>query len=398
MADPAVAAHAAVEPGNANLPQSAGQPELPDPPPAPPPTKAQGLAAWIFGGVLLVFFGFVAYYPPKINQSIQYAALTVLAAILAGLFGYFITGTIVATGQWQITPKLTLNTKGTGGFAFAIIATGIFLFLNPYKNTGQAASDFDTAKNTSSVALSAPADQGAGASGTQEAQAAPSAEITVTPQIQAQAAKLAAADPKFSNLAALTTNSKVAIGTFTAAINAIRTETGQPQADVTALERDFGDGIGKFKLGMTVQEANALLPVSNPKLPWEKLQKANEYTQVDVRSEWAYLANFKDEKSNPFSPSLDLTSSCWSGKSFAVLLFTERKLTRISVRFTEDCGQRNQFMQTIATRYSIHDFQPNGPLGFLTKLSRSTVASYIGGNGAIFEVSENGSLEVAKKE
>lgn len=88
------------------------------PPPGTPSrllSRAQQRAGWIFGSLLLVFLMAVVWFAPERLAGFKQGLLAVLAALLAGLMAFFLTGDLGIQRTWLRA------TGGMGAFALVLL-------------------------------------------------------------------------------------------------------------------------------------------------------------------------------------------------------------------------------------------------------------------------------------
>jgi hypothetical protein len=155
----------------------------------------------------------------------------------------------------------------------------------------------------------------------------------------------------------------------------------------------FIGGIEQFRLGMTPDQVNAMLPSPFGTVSWASLQVAGEFHPAEVRYFWVPLSSFKcSEPANALCEPLHLFQQCWGGQSYITFLFSASKLIRISVRLYPDCSSQRQLMRSFAEQHGITPFNPNGPRAFQVKFSAVTiVASISADNTAALDVYANDS-------
>lgn len=77
--------------------------------------------SWIFGSVLLIFFFAVFWLAPETLPPFKQQILAITAALLAGLFGFFLTGDIsLAMNHKESSTKL----QAAGGIALFVVVLG----------------------------------------------------------------------------------------------------------------------------------------------------------------------------------------------------------------------------------------------------------------------------------
>jgi len=81
--------------------------------------KHQILAAWVFGGLTLLFL-MAVYFLDK-GESASNPIIKIIAAILAGLMGAFLTGSIKLVTQGKIKPWGKITIQAGGGAAFFVL-------------------------------------------------------------------------------------------------------------------------------------------------------------------------------------------------------------------------------------------------------------------------------------
>lgn len=77
--------------------------------------------SWIFGSILLIFFFAVFWLAPETLPPFKLQILAITAALLAGLFGFFLTGDIsLAMNHKESSTKL----QAAGGIALFVVVLG----------------------------------------------------------------------------------------------------------------------------------------------------------------------------------------------------------------------------------------------------------------------------------
>ena len=138
---------------------------LPAPPPKPtnkPRTRAQqrSLGTWIVGGLLLVFVVAVFWLAPDELPAFKQRLLAILAALLAGVFAYFLTGDMGLELDAIETRFGKGGVKATGGIA--VFALVLVWWLSPLAPVGTGKQDGDAPTQPG------PASAGAGIANTGE--------------------------------------------------------------------------------------------------------------------------------------------------------------------------------------------------------------------------------------
>ncbi len=109
-------------------------------------SKHQKTAAWVFGSVFVVFLIVVYFVTP--GASLHHPIIRLIGALLAGLFGYFVTGSIklVANAAWSPLGKLTIQAGG-GAAMFVLVYFGWSQFPGPSPTGGQQVEIGSIAEN-----------------------------------------------------------------------------------------------------------------------------------------------------------------------------------------------------------------------------------------------------------
>jgi hypothetical protein len=131
------------------------------------------------------------------------------------------------------------------------------------------------------------------------------------------------------------------------------TKTGPAEriaATEAALDREFGQGFGRFKFGMSTAEVNALFDPPFADVDPKTLPRAGEYLTGDVRYLWIPIT-----KSPDFRDFYDLAANCLTDDlDYVVFLFHEDSLIRISYRLygpaKSGCRDRRGLLPELAAR------------------------------------------------
>jgi hypothetical protein len=83
-------------------------------------------ATGIYGGVLLLFFILVFVFAPERLPVYKLQILALLSAILAGFFGYYLTGSIRIKRTWSLTNIGPLSVDATGGVAIFVLVLALW--------------------------------------------------------------------------------------------------------------------------------------------------------------------------------------------------------------------------------------------------------------------------------
>jgi hypothetical protein len=136
-----------------------------------------------------------------------------------------------------------------------------------------------------------------------------------------------------------------------AATKSEKEEMGKTTAVAAAFDRAFGDGVGRFKFGMTVSQINSLLPVqfdlSTP------LPIGPEFPNAEVR--YLYVKSIRDL---PDFSVVTQGDACLAQLGYVSFNFHEKRLFRVTVRFAplpdrHDCPNRENVVDNIAERFGL---------------------------------------------
>jgi hypothetical protein len=95
---------------------------------------SESLASWIFGSLLFVFFVGVFIFAPRNLDPNRQRMLAFASALLAGLFAFFLTGSLDLSGSILETSLGKLGLRATGGLAlFVLVLVWWFTPLAPVK-------------------------------------------------------------------------------------------------------------------------------------------------------------------------------------------------------------------------------------------------------------------------
>ena len=91
-----------------------------------PPTAAQSRwhASWIFGALLLVFLVYAYRFSPDTLPEYKQQLLAFACALIAGLFGFFLTGDLGLEIHSAPSRIGTISIKATAGFAAFVLVLG----------------------------------------------------------------------------------------------------------------------------------------------------------------------------------------------------------------------------------------------------------------------------------
>ena len=156
-------------------------------------------------------------------------------------------------------------------------------------------------------------------------------------------------------------------------------------------------GIGPFRLGMTVEQVNDLLP--HPFGSLTNMPVAAEFHDSEIRYFWMHTSEF-DSPADPGSlfTSLSPFQECWaSPNSYVTFLFSEERLTRISVRFFDDCKVRDENAKTFADSYRIPLVRRKGNVWFRRSKDSVTVELRLSRELTAVDVFKKGSPEPSPK-
>ena len=86
-------------------------------------TKAnsQRLASWIFGGIAFAFLIGVFIFGPDELSTEKHRILGIMCAVLAGLFGYFFTGSMKLVTEGKLPKWGKVSIQASGGMALFVL-------------------------------------------------------------------------------------------------------------------------------------------------------------------------------------------------------------------------------------------------------------------------------------
>jgi len=115
------------------------------------------------------------------------------------------------------------------------------------------------------------------------------------------------------------------------------------------LDKEYGQGFGRFKFGMSPVQINDLLLNKFGTVEWDILPQAMEYNSVEVRYFWKILADV------PKLKEYGIYNPCISPSSYITFLFKDRALFRISLRFINDnsCPDHQLVLDEFAELYNV---------------------------------------------
>ena len=153
----------------------------------------------------------------------------------------------------------------------------------------------------------------------------------------------------------------------------------------------LGVGIGPFRLGMTPEQVNNLLP--QPFGSITNMPVAAEFHASEIRYFWTYTAQFPSPNARgSVFESLSPLRECWgTPSSYVTFLFSENRLVRISVRFFGDCGARDQAAKAFADSYHIPAVRREGNIWFRKVLRNTTIELRLSRELTAVDVFESGS-------
>lgn len=88
------------------------------------------LASWIFGSLLLAFFIYVFQFAPDELPETKQRILAILSALLAGLFGFFLMGSVALDVNANNSRFGSMTIKATAGFALFVIV--LYWWFSPF--------------------------------------------------------------------------------------------------------------------------------------------------------------------------------------------------------------------------------------------------------------------------
>jgi hypothetical protein len=337
--------------------------------------------------VMSAFFFFVFFYYDRTVSQAQYAILTLFATFLSGLVGYLFIGAIVTNLEWQIPGGPGVKVNAVGGFAFALVGLFVFLHFGQIMPVGQSASALSsqlTNKTETPLVLTAQSN----------GQQSMSSNAQISPKTKSLALQLANADNQYSYLAPLASShvSAQELGTIIAKLQGSNAVAPKPQ-----LEADFGSGVSTFTFESSTDTVVSQLSGIVGHFSWLSLPKATEYSPANVGYFWTSLRSLQQTATGQrlFSVLPDATS-CLSGQSYIVFLFSDDHLIRVVTRLTTDCAERQNILKGFAEKYGI-PFNANSAVLFQQPTKSVTVGGYVSNDGVFsLDIFENGSPNPAR--
>ena len=92
------------------------------------------VASWVFGSLLLLFMLGVFVLGPKKLPGYKHRLLALLNALLAGLFGFFLSGTVTAEIAAQLSTGLKTGINATGAMSLFVVV--LFWWFSPWARIG----------------------------------------------------------------------------------------------------------------------------------------------------------------------------------------------------------------------------------------------------------------------
>jgi H+/Cl- antiporter ClcA len=103
------------------------------------------LASWVFGGVFTLFLMGVFVFGPDTLPEFKQRLLALFCALLAGLFGFFLTGDLAVKAESLTTRFGQLKVKAGGGMALFVLM--LIWWLSPLAPVTQAISTIQTTRD-----------------------------------------------------------------------------------------------------------------------------------------------------------------------------------------------------------------------------------------------------------
>ena len=144
-----------------------------------------------------------------------------------------------------------------------------------------------------------------------------------------------------------------------------------------AVDRDFSQGVGPYRFGMTIQDLNRLLKPPYPEDTLKTLARAWEYHVAEVRYFWRWLRELPDF--NVFAKN----SACLTVESYGLFMFHDERLFHIAFRILNNdkkCLAREHFLDDFAGRYGLAVFGSNTERQIRYKDSNITISGFTGPN------------------
>ena len=162
--------------------------------------RHQVLGSWIFGGFLLVFYIGVFLFGPSVISDQKHQMLGLISAILAGLFAFFMSGTLMGESD-RLKTAAGITIRATGGLA---AAAGVLLW---WRTGTPVATSSQTA-----TTVSATLDSVAASTPTSSASLDTSMQIVVPAETRAAAIELGRADPAYRRVSGVLSKDSISRG------------------------------------------------------------------------------------------------------------------------------------------------------------------------------------------
>ncbi len=184
-----------------------------------PASKSQSMGSWVFGGILLLFYLWVFLKGPDVLPDYKLRMLGVLSALLAGLFVYFISGSVLLKVSQQLSSAASIGVRAGGGIAAVVGMMAWWSYSPPIASRTQVAAQLRQVLD-SAAATSVQQAGSAAASGT--------ATVQVPAQAQALARTLATSDTSFNRVARLASKGTVPLADYLRIRSALTQQAGLP--------------------------------------------------------------------------------------------------------------------------------------------------------------------------
>ena len=235
-----------------------------------------------------------------------------------------------------------------------------------------------------------------------------SISVQVSNPARKLAGQLTAADSKYVGLLALNFSDSVPLDAFNSVLGELG---GDQKIENPVLGATLSGGVGPLRFGVTPENLERVLPLRVRELPSIGLGTLSVGSvplagiEKSITSEGeskipASNASTSLGSSVPAQTSSSILFSsfheCWGGQSSVVFLFSNGGLTRISVRFFQDCPSRVSLLQNFASAYGI-TFHQGNVVPFQAVLPQSTISATNGTDFSSLEIFSNQPLQPANQ-
>lgn len=158
------------------------------------------MGSWIFGGFLLAFYIGVFLFGPSVISDQKHQMLGLISAILAGLFAFFMSGSLMGESD-RLKSVAGLTIRATGGLAAAAGVLIWWRMSTPVATSSQTAAVVSTSLDSVVAATTTPATS-----------LDTSMQIVVPAETRAAAIQLGQADPAYRRVSGVLAKDSISRG------------------------------------------------------------------------------------------------------------------------------------------------------------------------------------------